>query len=87
MEFIDILGFAAGIFTTAAVVPQIIKSWKTKEVKDVSLFFFIILMLGVGLWVIYGVLKNDLPIIFTNGISFLLNATMLFLTLIYRKKK
>lgn len=86
MTFIDILGFVAGIFTTIAVLPQIIKSMKTKEVKDVSPIMFGVLMLGVGLWVVYGVLKDDLPIMVTNGISFALNTTMLILMILYRKK-
>lgn len=87
MSIIDILGFVAGICTTVAVIPQIIKSVKTKEVKDVSPFMFGVLMLGVGLWVVYGVLKKDIPIIVTNGISFILNSVMLMLMLLYRKKK
>lgn len=87
MSIIDILGFVAGICTTVAVIPQFIKSVKTKEVKDVSPFMFGVLMLGVGLWVVYGVLKKDIPIIVTNGISFILNSVMLMLMLLYRKKK
>lgn len=84
---IDVLGFVAGIFTTIAVLPQIIKSWKSKEVKNVSPIMFGVLMLGVGLWVIYGILKNDLPIIITNGVSFALNSVMLILMLRFRKQK
>lgn len=84
---IEILGFVAGICTTAAVIPQIIKSWRSKEVSDVSPIMFGILMLGVGLWVVYGIFKNDLPIIVTNGISFTLNTIMLVLMLLFRKRK
>lgn len=82
----DILGFVAGIFTTVAVLPQLIKSWRTKKVVDVSPFMFAILILGVGLWMVYGIIKNDLPIIITNGISFILNIIMLILFLMYQKK-
>lgn len=84
---IEILGFVAGACTTVAVIPQIIKSLRTKEVKDVSPVMFGVLMLGVGLWVIYGVFKNDLPIIITNGLSFSLNSVMFGLMLLYRKRK
>ena len=69
----------AGIFTTIAVIPQIVKALKTHKVKDISPIFFSILLVGVGLWTYYGILKNDLPIIITNGISFVLNGCMLLL--------
>lgn len=87
MDTIQIIGYAAGILTTVAVLPQIIKSWKTKKIADVSPFMFSILVLGVGLWTVYGILKNDIPIIIFNGISFLLNASMLVLLLRYRTDK
>ena len=84
MEIIDFIGFAAGACTTVAVIPQIIKSWRTKKVVDVSPLMFSILILGVGLWVVYGIKKGDLPIIITNGISFLLNLSMLILMLFFK---
>tara|TARA_R100001230_G_C5616993_1_gene127276 strand:- start:508 stop:771 length:264 start_codon:yes stop_codon:yes gene_type:complete len=84
MDLLSIIGYLAGIFTTIAVIPQIYKAIKTKKVDDISPIFFTILLLGVGLWTVYGVLKEDGPIIVTNGISFILNAIMLG---IYVKKK
>lgn len=86
MDVIQLLGYAAGILTTLAVLPQIIKSWKTREIKDVSPFMFSLLIFGVGLWTVYGILKNDIPIIIFNGISFLLNSSMLVLLILYRRK-
>ncbi len=86
MEWTEILGLAAGICTTSAVVPQIKKAWRTKKVEDVSPFMFGILILGVGMWVLYGIIKNDLPIIATNGLSLGLNIIMLYLMVRYRKQ-
>jgi|TARA_B100002051_G_C16607332_1_gene571303 MtN3 and saliva related transmembrane protein len=82
----QIIGFIAGILTTVAVLPQLIKSWKTKKVMDISPFMFVLLLGGVGLWVVYGIIKNDYPIILTNGISFLLNLSMLLIMLLYKSK-
>ena len=82
----QIIGFIAGILTTVAVLPQLIKSWKTKKVMDISPFMFVLLLGGVGMWVVYGIIKNDYPIILTNGISFLLNLSMLVLMLLYQSK-
>lgn len=86
MNFDDIIGTAAGIFTTIGVLPQIIKALKTREVKDISPYMFIILCIGVGLWTVYGIIKVDWPIIITNGISFILNATMLSIIISQKKK-
>jgi MtN3 and saliva related transmembrane protein len=86
MEFIDILGFVAGICVTISVIPQILKVWKTKKVKDISLLTFSVLTFGVALWVLYGVLKNDLPIIVSNGISLSLNIVMVYFIIYYEKE-
>ena len=82
----EIIGGLAGVFTTIAVLPQIVKALKTRSVKDVNPYMFVILCLGVGLWTVYGILKNDWPIIITNGISFFLNSIMLYLVLSAAKK-
>jgi len=82
----QIIGFIAGILTTVAVLPQLIKSWKTKKVMDISPFMFVLLLGGIGLWVVYGIIKTDYPIILTNGISFLLNLSMLVIMLRYKSE-
>ena len=87
LEWTDILGLAAGICTTVAVIPQIKKAWKTKKVEDVSPGMFSILILGVFLWVIYGITQKDIPIIATNGVSLGLNSVMLYLMIRYRKNE
>lgn len=87
LEWTDLLGLVAGICTTVSVVPQIKKAWKTKKVDDVSPGMFIVLVIGVFLWVVYGITQNDLPIIATNGVSLALNALMLYLMMRYKKKK
>lgn len=85
MDWIEWIGIFAGIFTTVAAVPQIIKAWKSKKVDDVSPWMFCVLILGVFLWTVYGIAKWDYPIIITNGVSVILNSAMLVLILKYRK--
>jgi len=85
MDYIEVIGIFAGIFTTVAAVPQIVKAWKSKKVEDVSPWMFCVLILGVSLWTVYGILKMDWPIIVTNGISVLLNSTMFLLIFKYRE--
>lgn len=84
MDWTFIIGILAGICTTIAVAPQIYKAWKTKKVNDVSPGMFIVLLAGLFLWIIYGVMQNDIPIIATNGLAFALNGFMLFLMVRYK---
>lgn len=87
MNWINIIGVLAGTCTTLAVIPQIYKSWKTREAKNVSLKMYLVLLTGLFLWFVYGVGINDYPIMFFNGIAFLLNLSMLFLIIKNGKRK
>lgn len=87
LSWTEILGLLAGVCTTAAVVPQLLKAWKTKKVEDVSPGMFFVLVTGLALWVVYGVIRNDLPIIATNGTALFLNSLMLYLLFKYDDKK
>lgn len=81
MSFITVIGLIAATLTTTAFVPQVVKSMKTKSAKDLSLSTSAMLCCGVLLWLIYGILNNDLPIILSNAITLLLATTLLVLKL------
>lgn len=70
MDTITIVGLIAAAFTTAALLPQLIKVWKTKSTKDISTGMFLLYCGGVFLWFIYGVDIGDLPIILANSLAF-----------------
>lgn len=72
--------------TSSSLLPQLIKTLKTKEAEDVSPYMFWMLVTGTGLWTYYGVLRDDLPIIIFNAFSVTLNITMLILRKRYVKK-
>ena len=78
------IGFVAGILTAISMLPQLIKTLKEKKADDVSPLMLAVLISGVLLWITYGVLKMDWPIIVTNAISFLLNVWMFFLRKKYK---
>ena len=84
MIFTEIIGFLAGILTTLALVPQVIKSWKTKHTKDVSLGWATILIIGVFLWMVYGILINSIPLIAANVLTFMLALIVLALKIKYK---
>jgi len=79
-----ILGFAAGAFTTFAFLPQLIKAWKSKSTKDISLGMFVIICAGVILWMIYGFLTKSQPIIIANIVTLIFCAVILFLKIRYK---
>ena len=76
---VTMLGLLAGTLTTAAFVPQVLKTWRTRAAGDVSLAMFLILALGVGLWVVYGSLIGSAPVLVANGVTLLLVLAMLAL--------
>ena len=87
MEFIEVLGIVAGLCTSASVIPQLIKTIRTRKAADVSVFMFIVLLTGNSLWVYYGADKGDVPIIATNILSILLNIAMLFFKFKYKSNE
>lgn len=85
MSFITILGLLAGTLTTISFVPQVIKTWKTKSAEDLSLGMYIIFCLGVLLWLIYGIVISDLPVIVANVVTLILALTLLYFKIFYSK--
>lgn len=77
MDATTIVGFAAGFLTTIAFVPQVTKIWKSKSAKDISIQTFLAFTTGVGLWLVYGILMQELPMIVWNSVTLLLAASIL----------
>jgi MtN3 and saliva related transmembrane protein len=85
MEWTQIIGLAAGILTASSLIPQVVKTLKEKKAEDVSLVMLIVLQSGLILWIVYGLKKQDLPIIATNCFSLLVNITMVVLRIKYKR--
>lgn len=83
MPFIDIIGYLAGFFILISIIPQIIKSWKTKSTKDLSLSRYLIYVSGVLLWLIYGIILKNGPMIIVNSINTILAISIIYLKLKY----
>ncbi len=79
----DWVGIGAGVLTASSMLPQVIKVIREKKATQVSVVMLLVLIAGVGLWIWYGYLKTDWPIMLTNGFSLLVNLTMLGLRLKY----
>ena len=70
------LGFFAGFLTVASFVPQVVRTWRTRQVRDLSLGMFALLVTASTLWMIYGVVINDIPVILTNAGMVALNGSL-----------
>ncbi len=81
---VTVIGLIAATLTTIAFLPQVIKTWKSKSAKDLSLGTFSIFTGGVIMWLIYGLLILDLPIILANGITLLLVGALVVFKLTFK---
>jgi MtN3 and saliva related transmembrane protein len=72
-----LVGFAAAFCTTVSYIPQVKKCWQTGSTGDLSLKMLLILATGIGLWVVYGILRGDTVIIIANSVSLLLLCNLL----------
>jgi MtN3 and saliva related transmembrane protein len=83
MSGIELLGFVAAVLTTLCWLPQALKTIRSKDTKALSLVTQSAFTAGVGLWLAYGILIGNLPIIFANAVTFVLVATILVMKLRY----
>jgi MtN3 and saliva related transmembrane protein len=81
MTFASFIGFTAAFCTTFALVPQVVKAWKSRSTADVSMGWISVLALGTFLWFVYGLMVHDAPLITANGVSLVLALTILGLKL------
>lgn len=88
MNIIQIIGLVAGACTTIAFVPQVIKTYRSKSAKDLSSGMFLTFWFGIILWLIYGIIKNDLPIMVanTNTLTLVLATVILILKIKFIKQ-
>ena len=73
----ELIGFIAAVCTTFAFLPQVIKVWKTKQTKDLSLRMYTVMFIGICLWFVYGLRINSLSIILANIVTGFLVFTIL----------
>ena len=82
-QTINLIGTAAACCTTISFVPQLIRVWKLKTARDISLTMFSVFSAGVFLWLIYGIFIHSFPVFFANAVTLALSLAILFLKLRY----
>lgn len=84
MSGVDILGYSAGAITSLTFLPQVIKTWKIKSARDISLLMFVIAAVNEVMWIIYGALIDNWVIILTNIIVLSMALTMIYFKLRFK---
>jgi MtN3 and saliva related transmembrane protein len=84
MNSVQLLGLIAGSLTTVAFLPQVVKTWKSRSAKDLSLSMFSLFCGGVALWLLYGIMVKDIPVIAANLVTLMLASTILFFKLRFK---
>ena len=84
MAPIEILGLVAGTITSITFLPQVVKIWQTKSAKDLSIMMLLLLMLGVVLWLVYGLVVMSTAIIYTNSMVLAMSLIMLYFKLKFK---
>jgi MtN3 and saliva related transmembrane protein len=84
MEATTTLGLVAGTLTTVAFFPQVIKTWRSRSAKDISLGMFSLFSVGVFLWMLYGIHIGAMPVIVSNAVTLVLAVTILLFKLRFK---
>lgn len=87
MQWIEIAGYTGAFFTAVNFLPQVVKAYQTKEVKDLSAFTLILIFLGQSVWIIYGFGKDLWPVIVSNCCLLFLSIILLIQKNYYARKQ
>jgi MtN3 and saliva related transmembrane protein len=77
------IGLAAAFLTTISFLPQVYRSLRTRDTRSISLSMYTLFTLGIALWLVYGMLIHDLPVMLANGVTLVLALIVLALKLRY----
>jgi MtN3 and saliva related transmembrane protein len=84
IDLARIIGLVAGMLTTASLVPQLVKTIKTKSAGDLSLVMLMLFWVGIGCWLTYGLMVNEWPIIAANCITLVMCSILVICKIRYR---
>lgn len=84
MNTTDLIGYIAASLTTCSFIPQALHTFKTKDVRGISLGMYSVFTVGIALWLAYGLMLHAWPIVVANAITLILAASILVMKLRYR---
>jgi len=80
---VELVGLTAGLFVASSLFPQVLKSWKTKSTKDISIAWNVINLIGQLIWLLYGILIGSISLIVMTTLTFLMVLSLLILKIKY----
>ena len=86
MNALDLLGLVATCFTTSSFVPQVWRTWKTRDVSGISLPTYVIITVGLALWLVYGWLRGDMPLMVANAVMVVLTGAITVMNLRFEQR-
>ncbi len=85
MTDLDALGLVATVFTSSSFVPQVWRTWKSRDVSGISLPTYLLITVGLALWLVYGILKEDLPLIVANAVMIVLTGAITVMKIMFER--
>jgi len=85
MNIVTSIGLVAGAITSLAAVPQVVRTYRTRHARDLSIWQPVLLVIGMLLWLIYGIFLKDLPLILANAFSILCYALLIFMKIYFKE--
>ena len=86
MNALDLLGLVATCFTTSSFVPQVWRTWKTRDVSGISLPTYVIITIGLALWLVYGWLRGDMPLMVATAVMVVLTGAITVMKLRFEQR-
>ena len=86
MNALDLLGLVATCYTTSSFVPQVWRTWKTRDVSGISLPTYVIITIGLALWLVYGWLRGDMPLMVANAVMVVLTGAITVMKLRFEQR-
>lgn len=86
MTSLDLLGLVASVFTTSSFIPQVWRTWQTRDVSGISLPTYLIITIGLALWLVYGILRGDMPLIVANAVMVILTGAITVMKVVFSKQ-
>ena len=85
MNFVTNIGLVAGAITSLAAIPQVVRTYRTRHARDLSIWQPVLLVIGMLLWLVYGICLGDLPLILANAFSILCYALLIFMKIYFKE--
>jgi MtN3 and saliva related transmembrane protein len=85
IDHIEVIGLIAAVLTTSAFLPQVYRTWKTKDVSGLSLPMLVLFFIGIVLWFVYGIYIESLSMILANAITIVSAFLLVYFKLKYQK--